>query len=451
MAQHKAQGGFIFDQNAALAHMLRAVHPTQHPTAHRGDERQRRQQARAEGIGDRERHIHEEPAGQSLDKDDREKDADRRQGGRDDRARHLPCAAERRLDGRKPFAAQAVDVLDHDDRVIHQHADANGESRQREHVEADAAEIHQHDRKNHADGDGHRDDHRRLDVAQKQQQDDDRQRRAHQEVLQDAVDDQADVVALAVDHGEMQPVVFLFERRRGFADAVADRGGRDVALLGEAEDDAVAAVDLGVDLVGIIGDEHIGDVAKTDHADAVDFGVEQRQSGQLLFIGDLVAHAHQIAGVVLVGDIARGHGEILRREDARDRLDGHERIGICLFLRLLLLIAQLAEVLFKLALRRSQLCGGSRDLALLGGQLRQRAAHLEVRARLLLRDRGERLVDRDRVVVKPFEGGVQLLHAAVDLTDAVADGFKRLVEHARIGAKLRKLFVDLLDRAVHAL
>ena len=249
----------------------------------------------------------------------------------------------------------------------------------------------------------------------------------------------------------MQSVKFRFELLGSLGDMVADRGGGDVALLGKAEDHAVAAVDLGVDVGGIVGGEHVSHIAEPDHADAVDFGIEERQTGKLLLVGKLVADAHQITVVVVVGHIACRHGEVLGSQNARNGVDRHQRVWVSLFLCLFLFGGQLAEALFQLALCCAELCRGCRDLGLLGGKRGDRAGHFEVRARLLLCDRRKRLVDRDGVVVQAADRRVYLLDTAVDLRNAAADLVEGIIEQRGVGAKLFELLVHVVERAVDAL
>ena len=133
----------------------------QQAAAHRRHERQRHDEACKERIGDRERHIRKELARQPLHEHDGHEHAHRRQRGGGDGRRHLRRAGDGRAIGRHALAAQAVDVLDDDDGIVHQHPDADGQPRHGDDVERHAGEIHQHDGERHADRDGQRHDQRR--------------------------------------------------------------------------------------------------------------------------------------------------------------------------------------------------------------------------------------------------------------------------------------------------
>ena len=64
------------------------------------------------------------------DEADRRVDGGQRDGHRDDRAGDLPCADYRGVVGRQALFDVAVDVLDHDDRVVHHEADGEHEGQQ---------------------------------------------------------------------------------------------------------------------------------------------------------------------------------------------------------------------------------------------------------------------------------------------------------------------------------
>ena len=60
----------------------------------------------------------------------------------------------------------AVDVFEHDDGVIHDHADAHGDAAEAHHVERQVADVHQHEHREDAHGHGDRDGHGRAAAAQ---------------------------------------------------------------------------------------------------------------------------------------------------------------------------------------------------------------------------------------------------------------------------------------------
>ena len=66
-----------------------------------------------------------------------------------------PCTAAR--GGRNAAPAQAVNIFDDNDRVIHQHANAQPQAGQAENVQGNATEIHHDNGKQHTErhADGH--------------------------------------------------------------------------------------------------------------------------------------------------------------------------------------------------------------------------------------------------------------------------------------------------------
>src|SRR2546426_1132787 len=92
---------------------------------------------------DRERERDEEQFDLTLEEHRRHEDDDRRDGRGEDRHRHLTRGVE---DGRTPRRARdvqvSIDVLELDDRVVHEPADGEGEAAQGEDVERLAQEVH---------------------------------------------------------------------------------------------------------------------------------------------------------------------------------------------------------------------------------------------------------------------------------------------------------------------
>ena len=74
----------------------------------------------------------------------------------------------------------AVGVLEHDDRRVDDHADAEREAAEGQRVEGVAAEVEQREGADHRDRDRRADDGRRLEVAQEQVDDRDHQQAAEQ-------------------------------------------------------------------------------------------------------------------------------------------------------------------------------------------------------------------------------------------------------------------------------
>ena len=89
-------------------------------------------------AGQREGEFAEERAGEAGQQADRRIDRGQRDGHGDDRPDDLARADERRLDRRLALLDMAVDVLDHDDRVVDDQADGQHHGQQGQQIEAEA-------------------------------------------------------------------------------------------------------------------------------------------------------------------------------------------------------------------------------------------------------------------------------------------------------------------------
>ena len=158
--QAEAQGFLVAVQQLVKQRVLDLFLGAQYGGTRAGHHGQRHDQRGQQAEGDSQCHIGEQFAHHAGGEDHRQKYADGGQGRGDDGTRNLPGALNRSSRGRYAAPAQTVDVLDDNDRVIHQHADAQRQARQTEDIEGDAGEIHHHDGKQHAqrhrDGDDQR-------------------------------------------------------------------------------------------------------------------------------------------------------------------------------------------------------------------------------------------------------------------------------------------------------
>ncbi len=126
----------------------------------------------------------------------------------------------------------------------------------------------------------------------------------------------------------MQPLVLRLQLVKAGVDVVGHLRRGVVGLLRKGDEDAVFAVDLGVQLVGIVGDDHRGDVAQRHGLDAVHAEIQQNHVLQLLPRGDLAAHGDHIFHAALVLDVPGGHVEILRRQELADGAHGQHTAHI---------------------------------------------------------------------------------------------------------------------------
>lgn len=96
------------------------------------------------------------------------------EGGRrrgEERGHDLSRASFGGLHGRVAALPPAVNVLDHDDRVVDHEPEADGEPHHREEVEREAAEVDEGERAANAEDDGREDEPRRAERAEKREED----------------------------------------------------------------------------------------------------------------------------------------------------------------------------------------------------------------------------------------------------------------------------------------
>ena len=213
--QAEAQGFLVAVQQLVKQRVLDLFLGAQCGGTRAGHHGQRHDQRGQQAEGDSQRHIGEQFAHHAGGEDHRQKYADGGQGRGDDGTRNLPGTLNRSPRGRYAAPAQTVDVLDDNDRVIHQHADAQRQARQTEDIEGDAGEIHHHDGKQHAQRHRDGDDQRWAQVLQEQCQHQNGQHGAFHQVGQHALDDHADVVALVHDGGQVQAVLAVHQSLHG--------------------------------------------------------------------------------------------------------------------------------------------------------------------------------------------------------------------------------------------
>ncbi len=174
-AVKRAEPAFVMAGMIARGELLRMrdAHHQPRRDHHRDEEGK---QHRHRGIGRNRRHIGAHQAG---DEHHRQKRGDHRQGRDDGRIADLGHRMDRRLD-RTPLVAHApvaVDILDHDDRIVDQNADREDEREQADPIDRVAHQIRGEEReqnrgRNHDQGNA-----RLLPADRKADQHDDRKRR----------------------------------------------------------------------------------------------------------------------------------------------------------------------------------------------------------------------------------------------------------------------------------
>ena len=289
----------------------------EHAGGHGGHQGQGHNEAGQQGIGHGQGQVREQLLGDALHKHDGQKYAHGGQGRGGDGAQHLPRTGHRRLDDGGPLGAQTIDVLNDHHRVIHQHAHRHGQAGQGDHIDGDAGEVHEHHGEDHADGDGAQGDDGGTQVPQEQVQDQHREQRAPAQRGQNGVDDKVYVVPLVHQGHEGKALVLRLQLPEAAVDVVGHLRRGVGGLLVEGDDDAVLAVELVVDLRGVVGDGHVGHVLHADGVDAVHPQVKEHQVLQVLAGVDGVAHGNHIVDAVLL-QIPGGHGEVLGRQQGGD-------------------------------------------------------------------------------------------------------------------------------------
>ena len=171
--QRAAQGADIepLEAGEMVLHLLLRIPAPEQRGRHRRNQRHCHDEAGHQRIGDRQANVGKQVVRKARDKHDRKEYADRRQRRGSQRARNAAHAAHAGLQDRQPFfVVQTVNVVDGNNGIVHQHADAQRKARQREHVERNARKIHADKRHDDAQRDRERDDDRRPPIHQEHQQ-----------------------------------------------------------------------------------------------------------------------------------------------------------------------------------------------------------------------------------------------------------------------------------------
>ncbi len=221
------------------------LHTAQDQCAKGGNAGNGNQQAQGDGTGNGDGDVAKQLAGLLLHKHDGQKYRDGGQGAGQHRAPHLGGAIIGGLDTAFAHLPVAEDILEHHDRVVHDHAHGKTQAGQTDHVDVAAGQGHEEEGTHHADGNGGGDHHCPGDVAQKQQQHHNRQDRSHQQVFLDQVDGVVDVGGLVVNLFDGQVTVFedaAIEFGQGGLQAVHDQQHVGARLPHGAHDNGGHAV-----------------------------------------------------------------------------------------------------------------------------------------------------------------------------------------------------------------
>ena len=231
-----------------------------------GDDRDGDDQAQPHGAADGQGDVAEELPHLALDEDDRDEDGDGGQRAGQDGAPDLSGPLEGGGRARLAHLAMAVDVLQHDDRVVHDHAAGKGHAGQADHVERAAEEEQAEEPSDETDRDGHGDDQRAGPAAQEEQQGQDGEDAADDDALQHELNCADDVVGLPVDREELESLrshALLVELLHRLQHAVHDLEDVGARLLrhGHGQHRLALVEDLRVRLaVAQLGPPHVAQV-----------------------------------------------------------------------------------------------------------------------------------------------------------------------------------------------
>ena len=190
---------------------LGGLHMLEHVRGDRGHKREGHKQRRGKHISDGERKGHEQLTHKARGENRRQEHAYRGERGGHDGTRDLLGTLYRSARRRNAAAAQAIDVLQHDDGVVHEHTDGQRDAAKSEDVDREAGEIHKDERAQHRERDGERHDERGLHRLEEQGENHNGQGRAQNQRLQDVADEQLDVGALVVQGVNLKVGVVLLE------------------------------------------------------------------------------------------------------------------------------------------------------------------------------------------------------------------------------------------------
>ena len=287
--------------------------------------------------------VVKEHAGDAAGEGQGQKDGHRGQGGGGQGDGDLLGPVDAGVHPVVALGGPAVDVLQHHDGVVHDHAHPHGDAAQRHHVQGQVEDIHQHENGEDTHGHGHRDGGRGPQPPQEQEHHDGGQGHPHVDVLHGGVHRDVDVVGGAVQHRIAHGGVALAVLLHGVHHRLG--GGRLVGPgpLGHLEHHAGRAVGLGHRVrIGVLqghvghlgqahrpaggqGEEHIGHVLHR-----LELGVGGDGQG-LAAVVQLAAGVEQVLGGQHLGDIgvaqaiAGGPGRVHLHGDllAHAAGDGH--------------------------------------------------------------------------------------------------------------------------------
>ena len=209
----------------------------------KGNQSQRHQEGAEQREGDHPGQLLEHETGHAAHEDDRQEYGNggesRRSDGESD---FLGCVAGRRL----LFLAilpVPEDVLQHDDGVVHEHADPQCKTAEGDHVQREPAEVHQTEGGQHRNGDGDGHHQHTTEVAQEHQENEDGEERTVEGGVPDVGHRPADELGGVVKGVDPDLRIVPIDPLDGPVHLSRHQHGVGTGLLADAHPDARDAVD----------------------------------------------------------------------------------------------------------------------------------------------------------------------------------------------------------------
>ena len=202
------------------------------------------------------------------------------------------------------------DVFQHDDGVIHDHADAEPDTAQRHHVERDIQRKHDQEGKQDAARHCNRNRNGCADVAQEHDQHDRREQHAHPDVGHGVVHRHIDVIRLVHYKVPVECTILGGQAVELRLCTLGDLDRVRAGLLVDRQQQALLAVDLGhrILVLGLHG--YVRDLVQADRT-----ACRQRDQGVLHVVHRLIlavrAHGQRLRAAV---QLAARHGDIVRAQ-----------------------------------------------------------------------------------------------------------------------------------------
>ena len=236
-------------KSAALSFTFRHRRQTRRQ---QGTQRQRDKRRNRDRNGEHNTELGEQSPRGRRQKRDRQKNRNQRRRGGDHRKEHLSCADHRRRQRFQSHRAVAMHVLDHDNRVVDDHAGGEHERQQGQDVDRKTKQPDRRDRPDQRHRNGCGRDQGRAQRAHEgednREDDDDRDGEAGGDLAHRAADELG-VVGNLDDPGIVETPVEAADR---LVDRIRDRDGVGLGAPDNAETDHFAAIEQAV-AFGIIG------------------------------------------------------------------------------------------------------------------------------------------------------------------------------------------------------